>query len=162
MHCNKNIIEQTDTMRVTYVEPSVEEFSRLFDSNIIRHGGGLADIATFNSPVYYQRGSGFFSILSSIAKRSIPFLKRVLLPSVADMSANIVKDYGKGIPLKKALRNRGIESLKRVGKKIMKGGKRLRKSNKKKAKGIKRKRKMKVKIKRQTCQTIAKDIFDRY
>ena len=62
-------------MRRALVTPSKDEFLHLFgDGHILKRGGALNDITTFQSPVLYQKGAGLFSILKGIGKRAIPFI----------------------------------------------------------------------------------------
>ena len=104
-------------MRVQYTYPTAEDFLRLFSEG--RHtiktydhrGGGVGDIHTFESPLYYQRGSGIFSVIASLAKQTIPFLRNLFLPSVTDFANTVAQDYSKGTDFKTAFKNRGMESL---------------------------------------------------
>lgn len=112
-------------MRVAYNTPSVSEFENLFsDDNFRIKGGSLTDIQSYNAPVYIQRGSGVFGILGNLVRNSIPFIRRLILPAVSDFSQNVMHDYANGRPMRQALKKHGISSIKKLGKQIIRGGKR--------------------------------------
>ena len=123
-------------MRVNYIPPSQAEFDQLFQK-----GGSIDDIRTYEVPYnYHQRGSGIFSILNGIARLTLPFLKRIILPSVGEFSSNVINDYSSGVPIKESLKKRGVHAAKSIGKRIMKGGGRRRmKKNKKKSRKCRKK-----------------------
>ena len=59
-----------DFRGLTHTRPSEDDFLALFANPILlKSGGGLADITTFKSPVYYQKGSGLLSWMTGIAKK---------------------------------------------------------------------------------------------
>lgn len=143
-------------MRSRYIPPSASQFAYLFSSNgenkKIR-GGSLDNIKTFQSPVYYQKGSGFISVLSNIFRRSVPFLKSIFLPSLADYGRDVANDYSRGVPLKKAAKSNALDAVKKLGSRIINGG---RKKRKRKNKRIKSKV---VKSLKKCSKKIPRDIF---
>lgn len=150
--------------RVVFHTPSENEFTTLLGKIPLSTGGGLdsMQIAKFSAPTrLHQRGGGFFSSLASIAKTAAPFLFRTIAPSAIKFTQDVIHDVGSGRRnLKGALKKRGIEALKGVGSKLMKGGgkKRGGKGKRKKAttknKRVKRKRIY-------TCnKNKIKDVFD--
>ena len=149
--------------RVVFHTPSLSEFTTLLGKIPLSTGGGLDDIQTANfaAPTrLHQRGGGFFSSLANIAKTAAPFLFRTIAPSAVKFTQDVIHDVGSGRRgLKGALKKRGLEALKGVGSKLMKGGgnKRGHKSTRKKT--IKKNKKVKKK-RIYTCNKKIKDIFN--
>ena len=75
-----------------------------------------------------SRGSGIWSILSQFGKRALPLLKKYVLPSAMEFGKNVASDVIEGRSIKESLRNRGKSSLKNIGKTILKGGKKRKRS----------------------------------
>jgi hypothetical protein len=113
-------------MRVIYIAPRTEDFSVLFTKPAYR-GGGSDEIQAFNSPVFYQRGSGLFSVIGSLLRRSIPFLRSVFLPTVADVGRNIAKKYSEGMSFREAAKQEAMTGAKDLGARVLKGGRKRRK-----------------------------------
>ena len=126
-------------MRVTYSPPSIREFDVLFkddDSVIPPRGGALSDINVYvpDSP----RGGSIFGLLARLAKSVAPMIMRTVVPEGVNFARNVIDDVSSGRKVKQSLKKRGLESLGRVGKKIIRGGskrksvknKRRRKTNK--------------------------------
>jgi hypothetical protein len=146
---------------VQYQYPSSEDFLRLFSdghNNVKTYdyrGGGIGDIRTFESPLYYQRGSGIFSVIASIARRTIPFLRNLFLPTVSDFANTVAQDYSKGTDFKTALKNRGMESIGKLMNRRQGGGKRIVKQKRLAIKkNPKKKKKNDLLPKRNACYTI--------
>ena len=134
-------------MRVEYVPLSVSDFDKLFQGHSAsRRGSGLSDIRPYYAEGFHPRGGGLLSILGSLARRSIPFLRRYILPAAATMSKDIIDDYSQGQNLRQSIKKRGIDAVKSVGKKIMTGGR----------KRTKTRRKRRVAKKKTTKKTIKK------
>ena len=143
-------------MRVNYIPPSVNEFDILFNNQNFHKGGAISDIKTFN-PQFIQRGSGVFSILNTIVRNSLPFLKRIFLPAAGEFTNNVLNDYSEGKSFKEAVKTNGVSTAKSIGRRIMRGGSRKRSSLKKnKINGKKKKNVKKVK-KKKKCKP--RDIF---
>ncbi len=145
--------------RVVFHIPSQSDFTTLLGKIPLSTGGGLDNIqiAKFALPTrLHQRGGGFFSSLANIAKTAVPFLFRTIAPSAVKFTRDVVEDIGTGRRgLKGALKKRGIEALKGVGSRLMKGGKR------RGQKIIKKKITKKKKKKHYTCnKKKIKDVFD--
>ena len=141
-------------MRLSFIEPSVEEFSLLFENNVLKRGGGLEDIVVFTNPRRSLSGGGLFSLLSGLVKRVAPVVKRVLLPSALEFGQNILSDLQSGkTDLKSSLKERGMQALKSTGRRILTGrGARKRKRKNKKI----RKRSKRIKTKTGAY----KDVFE--
>lgn len=108
-------------MRVTYTPPTAAQFDAIFKLNK-SVGAGLGDIRTFNSPVYYQQGGGLFSFIGNVIRKSLPFLKHILLPAAADVGRDMVHDYSNGISPKTSIKRRGVGLIKNIAKRAMGGG----------------------------------------
>lgn len=122
-------------MRVNFIPPSVDEILFLISPPASYKGGGLSDIRIFNRS--HIRGGGIFSFLTGLARKAAPFLMRTLAPAVLSMGQNVLQDMQTGEhSFKKSMKKHGIESLKGVGRQILGGGKR-RKKSKRKAKATK-------------------------
>ena len=127
-------------MRLSFVEPSADEFSILFDSNVLKRGGGIDDIVVFTNPRRSISGGGLFSLISGLVKRVAPVVKRILMPSALEFGQNVLSDLQSGkTNLKNSLKERGIQALKTTGRRILTGrGARKRKRKNKKQKIRKR------------------------
>jgi hypothetical protein len=111
-------------MRVVYVTPTYKDYELLFAKREKIRGGSLHDIGYFKSPIIYQRGSGFFSTVAGLVKRVLPFLRETFLPAAADMAANIAHDYSERRDMQESTKKHGIDTLRKVVKKAIVGGKR--------------------------------------
>ena len=85
-----------------------------------------------------RRGGGLFNILSGIAKRAMPFLMKNVAPEAIKMGKNVLGDVIEGRQLRHSLKNRGMQALEGVGKRVLRGG-RVRKSKRSNKKKIKSK-----------------------
>lgn len=124
-------------MRGSLIIPSQSEFLVLFQGpRTLKRGGALSDISTYQSPVFYQRGSGIFSLLRGIGRRVLPFLVKNVLPEALDMGRGVVADISSGkANMRQSLKARGITAAKGVARRVA-GGR------------VKRKKKKDVSIKR--------------
>ena len=142
-------------MRLSFIEPSVEEFSILFDNNVLKRGGGLEDIVVFTNPRRSLSGGGLFSLLSGLVKRVAPVVKRILMPSALEFGQNVLNDLQTGKnSLKTSLKERGIQALKSTGRRILTG----RGTRKRKRKNKTKRRKKTKRIKTNTGAY--KDVFE--
>ena len=133
----------TFMMRVSYLPPTASHFDVVFTpyQNAGR-GGSLRDIKVLK-PYYYQRGGSLFGILGSIIKRSIPFLKNFILPEAGNFAMNLARDINENVPVKASIKRNLVNSVKNVGKKVMRGGKKQKKGGRKKSTKKKRPKKRK-------------------
>lgn len=115
-------------MRNMFIPPTRQEFDTLFLESHLK-GGGLHDIKVFYPPPLQRarRGGGIFSILSGLAKKAIPFLIRNVAPEAVRMGQGVLGDVLEGRKLRESLKSRGVEALKGVGKRIARGGGRIKK-----------------------------------
>ena len=132
-------------MRVVYTHPSYKQYQALFTEREKIRGGSLHDIDRFTSPISYQRGSGFFSTIASLVRRTLPFLRKTILPAASDMARNMAYDYSERKDMRKSAKEHGIATLGKVAKKIMTGGKKKGKvAKKRKSKKKKQGKKLKT------------------
>ena len=131
-------------MRVTFVPPSENEFKQLFLSSPLKKGGGLEDINIFRPQgIPHRRGSGFFSVISGVAKKILPFLMKAVKPAAQDFGSSVVRDVLRKKTLSKSLKKNGIKALKKTGMRLVKGSgkiqkkKNIKKNKKRKNKGYK-------------------------
>ena len=125
-----------------------KEYLRLFSNNY--SGGGVEDIKLYTERENYQnlfrntnkKGGGVFSFLSSIAKKSLPFIKKYIFPEAINLSTSLLEQSNtpEGVT-KKNLKELSKQSFKNIGKKIINSGGFKRRGYKKKVKNKKIKRK---------------------
>jgi hypothetical protein len=126
-------------MRVLYRPLTANQFDVLH-----QRGGGLSDIRTYK--FYHKRGGSLIGFLSNIARRSIPFLKQLLLPEIGDFAKNVTHDIASGEDMRSSLKRQGKQSLRNIIKKARGGRGKGKHVNKKTQ--VKRKRKTGKKRKR--------------
>ena len=122
-------------MRTAFLIPSKNEFITLFeDPLVLKRGGALSDITTFQSPILYQKGAGLFSFLKGIGKRVIPFIIKNVVPEALDMGKGVFDDVTSGqVKLKDSLKNRGMRAVRGVARRATtRGGGRIKKRKKRK------------------------------
>ena len=121
-------------MRTALITPSKDDFFRLFeDPHVLKRGGALSDITTFQSPILYQKGAGLFSFLKGIGRRAIPFIMKNVVPAALDMGKGVLDDVTSGqVKLKDSLKRRGIAALKGVARQATTRGGRIQKKKKRK------------------------------
>ena len=117
-----------------FTQPSVETYLKLFgdkSATINLRGGGLNDILIYRPET--RRGGSLFGFLK---RAIIPLLK----PALLSFGTNVLGDLNQGKGLKSTLKNRGVESIANLGKRVVSGGgrPRKRKQNKKKKRVSKR------------------------
>lgn len=144
-------------MRVAYITPSSRDFEILFARHKKIRGGTIDVIKQINGPLYYQRGSGFLSFISNVIKRTIPFIRGVILPRAADLGRDLIHDYANKRNMRESAKTHGISALRDVGKKIVAGGIRKRKSKTKKKKNNNNAKRKNIGA---TCHS--PDIFNKY
>ena len=95
-------------MRVAYIQPSVHHYDVLFSNR----AGSLSDIRV------YSRGGSLLSFMGRFARYALPFIKSIILPEVGNLTKNVMDDVAQGRNIKKAMKERGIESAVNVGKRV--------------------------------------------
>ena len=150
-------------MRVAFTPPSVGEYALVFRGKKRlkankKRGYGLSDIRVFIPPhLKENRGGGLFSLLSGLTKRAVPFLMKNIAPAAVEFGKNVVTDVltGDGT-VKQTLRKRGVESLKKTGRRLLLGDPEYRQGildRKKTSHSRPRKKKKKM-------RKLKKDVFD--
>lgn len=126
-------------MRVSYISPSSKHFDGVFGPSHNIRGGGVNDIR-FYKPNYHMRGGSIFGFLMRTA---LPFVSRILAPELGNFVKNVAFDVDNKTPLGQSLKKNLITATKNVGKRILRGGKRMKKKQQKK-KGRKKQKKKPV------------------
>ena len=113
-----------------------QEFSKILNSQFdsLLRGGALEDIDVFR--VYRPstlQGSGFLDIISKIGKFVLPAVKNIIAPAASEFAHNVIDDIMTGQSLKKTIKTRGVQGLKKIGSRILHG------------RGLKHKRKKHIK-----------------
>ena len=126
--------------------PSASQFDAIFAQNAQR-GGSLDDIQ-----IYRRRGGSLFGVLGNIFKRSLPFLRSIILPEFGGFVKSVAEDVSQNMPVKKSMKRNFISSAKNVGRRVVRGGSRVKKAKRlvKRKKSVKRK---KGKSKKRTKKT---------
>jgi len=117
-------------MRTALVTPSKDSFLILIDDpHLLKRGGALSDITTFQSPILYQKGAGLFSFLKGIGRRAMPFIMKNVAPKAFDMGKGVLDDVTSGkVKLRDFLKSRGIKAFRGVARRAtMRGGGRIQK-----------------------------------
>ena len=150
------------------------EYLKIFNNNYNFLGGGFDDIKVYNESENYQKffrrnnsikGAGLFSFLSSVAKKSLPFLKKYIFPEAINFGTSLLEqsNTSKGVT-NKNLKDLSKKSFKNIARKVIdSGGYKSRRKNKRKKKSKKNiyklksrkaKSKNKIKIKRKRKEKI--------
>jgi len=142
-------------VRAPFVPPTTEEFMVIFEqpeSQIKQfRGGGVGDISVYKSYDHYRRGAGLLSFLGNIGKRLIPFVSKLVKPALLDFGSGVIDDMRQGnTNLRSSMKKRGVEAVKHIGARAMRGG----------GGGVRRKRKRVKRLTiRPSCSTYKKDVF---
>ena len=122
---------------IPFIPLSQNEFETLIknQNRLLVAGQGHSDINIFRRYRPTRRGQGVLSFLSKYGRYALPFIKKFIIPSAKDFSKNVASDMIGGSSLKSSLKNRGKQSLKDIGKRILSGA----------GSGVRRKRKYKLK-----------------
>ena len=101
---------------------SEHEFNTISKSfTPIISGQGQGEINIFRRHRPNTRGHGLMSILGQIGRKALPFIKEFFLPSAKELGKNVLSDVIAGKSFKSSLKTRGKQSLKDVGRRIVKG-----------------------------------------
>ena len=132
---------------------SEKEYLRIFNNENEYIGGAYSDIKLYKDENYQnlfrrhnRTGAGVYSFFSSIAKKSLPFLRKYILPEAVNFGTSLLEKSNTPNQKisKQDIKNLSKKSLKNIGRKVFEssGGGRYKKIYKK------RKRKKNKKIKR--------------
>jgi len=120
----------------------------------------MSDIKTYQPKFYLQRGGSILGTISRLFQNSIPFLKSIILPEFGNFTKNVTSDYAEGAPLKSTLRRQGINSVKNIGRNVIKkvrGGSGGRKVKQRKSGNNQKKRRKRI----LKCANLHDDVFTR-
>ena len=108
-------------------------------NNILTLGNGIGDIQIFRDR-RLRRGSGAFTnLILRYGKQMLPYLQKYLWPAAKEFGKNVAGDVISGdTSIKQSLKNRTKQSVKNVGKRILRGDGRKRSKKRKKRKNVKR------------------------
>ena len=118
-------------MRVAYVPLNEKDFLKSLQyghPNILTLGNGLGDINIFRDR-RLRRGSGAFTnLVFKYGRKLLPYLQKYLWPAAKEFGKNVASDVISGdTSIKKKLKNRGKQSLKNLGQRILSGSEEERK-----------------------------------
>ena len=105
----------------TLSEHEFNTISKSFTPIISGQGQGEINIFRRHRPLQNTRGHGLMSILGQIGRKALPFIKEYFLPSAKELGKNVLSDVIAGKSFKSSLKTRGKQSLKDVGRRIVKG-----------------------------------------
>lgn len=130
-------------MRIIFIPPSQNDFSQLFSITPLLKGGGLDDITVFQPARRLRKGSGFFSLISGIAKRVLPFLFKAAKPAAKEFGKSVIEDViTKKRPIRQSLKENGVNALKQTGMNMLRGSGKVTKKRK-----LRKRKKMKKTLK---------------
>ena len=106
------------TMRVSYVQPSAAQYDEIF----LRSGSGKGalDIQIYR-PGLRSRGRGLLGVISTLAKRALPFLANYILPEAGQFLHGLMQDVTHGKGIKKSLKSQAKKTVKRVINRVARG-----------------------------------------
>ena len=99
------------TMRVSYVQPSAAQYDEIF----LR-----SDIQIYR-PGLRSRGRGLLGVISTLAKRALPFLANYILPEAGHFLQGLVQDVTHGKGIKKSVKSQAKKTVKRVINRVARG-----------------------------------------
>ena len=107
-------------------------------NNILTLGNGIGDITIFKDRRLRKGTGAFTNLIFKYGRKILPYLSKFLWPSVKEFSKNVAGDVMSGdTNIKQSLKNRGKQSLKRVGERILRGEGKKRKKRRKHVKRLK-------------------------
>ena len=108
----------TATMRVAYVQPSALQYDDIF----LRSGSGkgASDIQIYR-PGLRSRGRGLLGVISTLAKKALPFLSNYILPEAAKFFQGLMQDVSHGKGVKKSFKSQVKKSANRVITRVARG-----------------------------------------
>ena len=102
--------------------------------NILTLGSGFGDITIFRDRRLRRGSNAFTNLIFKWGRKALPFLQKYILPEAKEFTKNMAGDIISGnTSAKQAFRQRGKQSLKNVGQRILRGEGRRRRR-----KGVKR------------------------
>ena len=100
-------------MRVSFIPPTVNDYDRVFNHR--GFGGGLGDIRIFQ-PSFNAKGGSLLGFIGSIARKTIPFFQRMILPVLGYFAKDLSDDLSKSKAAKQSFKR----NVKKTGKNIFK------------------------------------------
>ena len=108
-----------------YQDISQDSYYTYFTNNT-QNGGSISDIILYHKDLktnnYLRRGGGFWSFLGNLARKSLPFINKFILPEAVNIGQTLLeKQQQKGSISKKDFSDISRDSVKRVVKKVITG-----------------------------------------
>ena len=142
-----------------YQDLSLDNYYTYFTKST-ENGGSISDIILYHKDLrtnnYLRRGGGFWSFLGNLAKKSLPFIKNIILPEALNIGQSLLEtQQKKGKISKQDFSDISKDTVKRVVKKVITGSGKKKKIIKKtktlnKTKNSKKKRKLQKKNNRRS------------
>ena len=134
-----------------YQDLSLDNYYTYFTKST-QNGGSISDIILYHKDLrtnnYLRRGSGFWSFLGNLAKKSLPFIKNIILPEAINIGQTLLEtQQKKGKISKQDFSDISKDSVKRVVKRVITGSGKRKKNHKKKTKILNKTRYTKIKRK---------------
>lgn len=112
--------------RNLYSDLNESEYSRLFKLNHST-GGALSDIAVYEKKYFSnifnnkkKSGAGIFSFLSGLAKKSLPYISKYILPEAVNFTSNLINEKIQNKKIdKKSLKRISKDSFKNIARKAL-------------------------------------------
>ena len=81
-----------------YQDLSLDNYHAYFTKSI-QNGGSISDIILYHKDLrtnnYLRRGGGFWSFLGNLAKKSLPFIKNIILPEAINIGQTLLETQQK-------------------------------------------------------------------
>ena len=136
-----------------YQDLSLDNYYTYFTKST-ENGGSISDIILYHKDLrtnnYLRRGGGFWSFLGNLAKKSLPFIKNIILPEALNIGQSLLEtQQKKGKISKQDFSDISKDTVKRVVKKVITGSGKKKKNLKKKTKTLNKTKNSKKKRKLQ-------------
>ena len=122
---NNHLLLQSIHKFTNYQDLSLDDYHAYFTKSI-QNGGSISDIILYHKDLrtnnYLRRGGGFWSFLGNLAKKSLPFIKNIILPEAINIGQTLLEtQQKKGKISKQDFSDISKDSVKRVVKKVITG-----------------------------------------
>ena len=156
--------------QLVFKDLQLTEYINLFSDTNILKGAAVTDIAVFEHDNYsnlfrksHKSGAGFLSFLSSIAKKSLPYIKNIIFPEALNLTSSLIEKTrnNSNKPLKKEeIKKLAKESIRNIAKKTLdsSGGSRKKRKKRRKIKKSKKRRKRRLSIKKKLKRNKTKNV----
>ena len=108
----------TTVMRVAYVQPTAQQYDEIFMRS--GSGNGASDIKIYR-PGLRSRGRGLLGVISTLAKKALPFLSNYILPEAGLFLHGLMQDVSHGKGVKKSFKSQVKKTANRVITRVARG-----------------------------------------